>query len=96
MNHMYPIHIHVEEEVLNNNSQFNKQTKRKIQQDGVILIITKCKESINQQVEFLHKNNSLKLTYYPCCKERWFETELEPGTSMCARYDQSKKSPKSF
>ena len=40
---MYPIPMIVEQEVLNNYSQFNRQMKRKVQQDGHIEMFTKCK-----------------------------------------------------
>ena len=50
--------------------------KRKMQQGGHIEMFTKCRPIIDQQAEFLYKNNSLKLTYCPCCKERWVETEM--------------------
>ena len=83
MNRTYEPHMNVEEEVLGNENQFNKQIRRKMQEGGHIEMFKKCRPIINQQAEFLHKNDELKLTYCLCCKERWFETEMKAGTSMC-------------
>ena len=55
-------------------------------------MFTKCNVIINQQAEFLRKNNKMKLTFFPCCKERLFQTKLNPGTSMGVQCEQSKKS----
>ena len=63
-----------------------------MQQDGDIEMFTKCRPIINHQLRFICKNIALKLTYCPCCKDRWYGTELKPGISMCGRCDKSKKS----
>ena len=55
MNCMYSIPMNVEQEVLNNPSQFNKQLKSKMQQGGHIEIFTMCKDIINQQEDFICK-----------------------------------------
>ena len=73
----------IEQEILNTKSQFNKKIQRKMQQGWVIPKFTEYKEAINQQHKFLCKSDVLKLRYCPCCREKWFETELKPGTSMC-------------
>ena len=48
-------------------------------------MFTKCEPIIIQQHEFMKKNNALKLTYCPSCKERWFDSEIKLGTSICTR-----------
>ena len=61
-----------------------------MQQGGHIENFTECRPIINQQAEFLRKNSEFRLTYCPCCKERWFETEMKPGMNMCSRCDTCK------
>jgi hypothetical protein len=92
MNRMYEPHMNIEEELLGNENQFNKQIKRKMRKCLPIEMFTKCRPIIDQQAEFLRKNDELKLTYCSCCKERWFETEIKDGTSMCKRCTSSKRS----
>ena len=49
MNPMYKIPMGIKQEILNNQFQFNRQIKRKIQQGRFIPMFTKCEENINQQ-----------------------------------------------
>ena len=63
MNRVYQIPMDVKQEILNTQSQFNKQMKRKIQQDGVIPRFTKGDVIFNQQIEFLYGNDKLKLAF---------------------------------
>ena len=62
-----------------------------MKETGDIEILTKCKEIVSQQVKFLRKNDEYKLTYYPYCKERWFETESKNGTNVCKQCTSCKK-----
>ena len=56
-----------------------------------IPMLTKCKETVDIQTEFLCKNDELKLIFYIHCKERFFDTNLKPGANMYTPYSLNKK-----